>query len=434
MSDLLTLLQLTETSLILPARILGALLFLCGLATLLAHALRRRAFCLHPIAGSIMLFLFAGALLSCNLLIWGLALVIYIICGLVFVIADKKAGRKGRHLLPGPTQKRPLRIAVNCLALVFVLALFLPYFGAGYAYQLFFCGRYDRDALAYEVSDYEGLLCEEVPFTSDLGQTLSGCLFSYEDGTDKRGVVVFAHGYSCGGFNPYLGCIDYFAAHGYYVFAYDATANGVSEGTSMIGLPHQLIDLDYAIQTVEGLDATSGLPIVLWGHSWGGYTVTNELALHPEIKAVACLSGFDTAMDLIYAWGVNFVGKPLTLYAYPYLCLQLKLHCGDLAFVSASDALDESDAGVMIISADNDSVVPTVYGYDLWYERYADDDRFVFISRTGIPEKDAHSNVFCSAEYRELADADNDNAYLRSHYVDEDLFDEILAFYDAWIQ
>ena len=60
-----------------------------------------------------------------------------------------------------------------------------------------------------------------------------------------------AHGLGGGGHNSYMDCANYFARHGYYVFAYDATGNDESEGEGVGGLPQGVIDLDYAISFVE---------------------------------------------------------------------------------------------------------------------------------------------------------------------------------------
>ena len=114
-----------------------------------------------------------------------------------------------------------------------------------------------------------------------------------------------AHGFGGGGHNSYIDCANYFAHHGYWVFAYDATGNDESEGEGVGGLPQGVIDLDYAITFVEGSGNFPNLPIVLFGHSWGGYIVCSVLSYHPEVKAVIACSGFNSSSNMFEAEGKN---------------------------------------------------------------------------------------------------------------------------------
>ena len=78
----------------------------------------------------------------------------------------------------------------------------------------------------FKVEDFEGLKCTNYKFSSDKGQMLMG--YWYSAGSKQRGIITLAHGFGGGGHNSYMDCINYFAQHGYYVFAYDATGNDES--------------------------------------------------------------------------------------------------------------------------------------------------------------------------------------------------------------
>ena len=58
-----------------------------------------------------------------------------------------------------------------------------------------------------------------------------------------------------------MDCANYFAQHGYYVFAYDATGNDDSEGEGVGGFPQGVVDLDHAISFVEKSGNFPDLPI-----------------------------------------------------------------------------------------------------------------------------------------------------------------------------
>lgn len=223
-----------------------------------------------------------------------------------------------------------------------------------------------------------------------------------------------------------MDCANYFAQNGYYVFAYDATGNDESEGDAVGGFPQGVIDLEYAISFVEQNEQIPDLPIVLFGHSWGGYNACSVLAYHPEIKAVISCSGFNKSMDVIEAQGKKQVGN----------------------------------AAVLVLHSKDDGTVPIEYGYDIYYEKYKDDSRFEFIEL----EDRGHSMVYDDMSYmnefneefeqwRETLDYDyeakeNQKRFSedRMEYIhrnldrnkwcdmlDPNLFSQFVAFYDEHI-
>ena len=226
------------------------------------------------------------------------------------------------------------------------------------------------------VDDFEGLQRTKYEFVSDQGQKLTGYLYTSEE--NPHGIIVMAHGFGGGGHNSYMDCANYFAQHGYCVFAYDATGNDESEGDGVGGLPQGVIDLDYAIAFVEESGNFPDLPIVLFGHSWGGYSVCSVLTYHPEVKAVIACSGFNSSSGMFEAEGKKQAGSGIYLML-PFVKLHERMKYGRYASNTAMDGFSESDAAVMILHSSDDEVVPIEYGYDIYYEKYKDDSRFSFI-------------------------------------------------------
>lgn len=226
------------------------------------------------------------------------------------------------------------------------------------------------------LEDFEGLQRERYEFTSDKGQKLIG--YMYHFGENQHGIVVIAHGFGGGGHNSYMDCANYFAQHGYYVFAYDATGNDESEGEGVGGLPQGVIDLDHAISFVEESGNFPDLPIVLFGHSWGGYSVCSVLSYHPEVKAVVECAGFNKSSDIFEAEGKKQVGN--AIYGMmPFIKLHERIKYGEYASRTAIDGFGASDAAVMIVHSQDDDTVPIEYGFDLYFEKYKRDSRFQFI-------------------------------------------------------
>lgn len=325
--------------------------------------------------------------------------------------------------------------------------------------------NFDVSANSYEplmlrVEDFEGLECTEYSFPSDKGQKLAGYLYS--SGEEQHGIVIISHGFGGGGHNSYMDVADYFAKNGYYVFAYDATAMDKSEGEGLGGVPQGVIDLDHAISFVESESDIPDLPIVLFGHSWGGYCVSSVLTFHPEIKAVIECSGFDRSSDMFESGGKSQAGGIIYTMT-PFIRIHEYFKYGKYAKNTAMDGFDATDANIMIVHSADDGVIGIEYGLDKYYEKYKDNSRFTFIRF----EDRGHNEVFNDPNntYKDDFDAKLDSwietldydykaeenkerfskdkaDYITenldhekwSRRLDEDLFTEFLEFYEQSIR
>lgn len=271
------------------------------------------------------------------------------------------------------SKKRALIIALICL----LITVFL-WIGISLGlYGLYFGRRCDtRPALMRHVYEFEGLERTRYDFVSDKGQTIAG--YMYSAGSDQRGIIVFAHGYGDGGHNVYMEDINYLAQNGYYVFAYDVTGCDESGGDGIGGVPQGVIDLNYAISFVEDSGNFPELPIGLFGHSWGGYSVCSVLTYHPEIEAVIECSGPCSSTDLLEGGGRNVVGPAVYLFI-PVLKVYERAKFGEYAVNNALAGFAASDAKVMVVHSTDDNMIPIEYGYDIYYEQYKDNPRFTFV-------------------------------------------------------
>ena len=230
--------------------------------------------------------------------------------------------------------------------------------------------------LMLQVEDFEGLKRTKYTFPSDKGQMLTG--YCYHSGSNPHGIIIIAHGFGGGGHNSYLDCINYFAQHGYVVFAYDATGNDESEGEGIGGFPQGVIDLDYAISFVEDSGNFPDLPIGLFGHSWGGYSVCSVLTYHPEVKAVIACCGANSSSNIFEVGGKKEAGN--RIYAMmPFVKIHEWMKYGKYATNTAMDGFKASDAAILIAHSEDDETVPIQYGYDLYYQKYKSDPRFTFL-------------------------------------------------------
>ena len=350
------------------------------------------------------------------------------------------------------SKKKIARIIILCFIFLMIVGLWV--FSVS-IYKENFDNRFETyEPFMFYIDDFDGLERVGYDFDSNNGQKLKG--YMYSSGENQRAIIVLAHGLGGGGHNSYMDCINYFAQNGYFVFAYDATGNDESEGEGVGGIPQGVIDLEYAINFVEESGNFPDLPIALFGHSWGGYSVCNVLTYHPEIKAVVECAGCDRSSDVLEAQGKKQAGD--FIYAMmPFIKLHEQIKFGKYAANTAMDGFAASDATVMIVHGSDDGVVPAEYGYDMFYEKYKNDPRFSFLrlenrGHNFFNKQPAYIDEFNNSldKWRETLDydykaeenkdrfaadkADYINQNLdREKYtnmLDTDLFDRFLKFYD----
>ena len=336
-----------------------------------------------------------------------------------------------------------MQIVVGILAIIFLvvfpiitLVIYNGEFGHRYEER-----RYE----SYRVENFKGLQVERCSIVANKGHRLTGYKYSKE-GKCPKALVVVVHG-MCGSHKNYLDICNYFVSNDYAVFSYDATGSGESEGKKVGGFAQGLADLDYVLNYVKTLPEYAGLPIMLMGHSWGAFCVTNILNFHPDIKAVVSVSGFDTSAALLEQYTEVNIGKAATLLM-PYIRLYERIFWGKYATTSACQGFANSRARVMVIhSTDDPTVFPRV-GYDRYYERFAEDDRFVFKLYTNRGHSypiNSDAGRACRtkikegyfAVVKEKGEAAGE-AYIQAHMeregcmeLDEPLMKEVLALYES---
>lgn len=272
---------------------------------------------------------------------------------------------------------KPVIIILICLVVLFALWVGIS-LGL---YGIYFGRRFESNTMFLNhVENFEGLERTRYEFSSDKGQTIVG--YMYSSGTEQKAIIVFSHGYGAGGHNSYMPAINFFAQNGYYVFAYDATGNDESGGKGIGGVPQGVIDLNYAISFVEESSNFPDLPIGLFGHSWGGYSVSNVLTYHPEVEAVIECSGPNSSTDLVEGGGSKVVG-PVIHVLMPVIKVYERAKYGGYATNSALTGFASTDAEIMIVHSSDDNIVPIEYGYDIYYDAFKDDPRFTFIRLEG---------------------------------------------------
>ncbi|NCC64958.1 MAG: alpha/beta fold hydrolase [Spirochaetia bacterium] len=241
---------------------------------------------------------------------------------------------------------------------------------------------------------------------------LQGYLYTVEN---PRALMVISHGLG-GGADSYLSQIRFFIDQGLAVFAFDNTGSYDSEGKSTRGFPQSLVDLDAALSYISLQPELAKLPLLLFGHSWGGYAVANVLNYPHDIQAVISVSGPSTAMDMIIEQGQRAMGN--FIYSqYPFLWLYQHLLFGKAASLDAVTAINSSGIPFLIIHGIADEMIDYEGSALIARRENITNERVRFITAT-TESRNGHNNLFRSDDaisyiqevnirYRALYDSHN---------------------------
>ena len=186
------------------------------------------------------------------------------------------------------------------------------------------------------------------------GYTLRGHVYGMKN---TRGLVIFRHGIFSK-HDDYLPLITALVDKGWRVFAYDAIGCGASDGDTVFGMSQSPFDVAAAIDYARDKGLADGMPIALWGHSWGGYGVATALSLRSDdVKACISMSGYDTPMKILSSSATGSYGL-LGQMQYPFLWLNTYIDFGQNANLSASESIVGSGVPTLVIQGSHDTTVP----------------------------------------------------------------------------
>lgn len=144
-----------------------------------------------------------------------------------------------------------------------------------------FVCRYDKEVGVpyFSYKDFKGFKREEFSFNNSLGIEIH-CFYYYYDNYKEDKIVMFCHGLGPGHVS-YLAEIEALARHGYKVLALDYTGCGESKGDNMGSINAPARDIDELLDYLK-LDK----PVILVGHSLGGFSALKIASLRKEINKV----------------------------------------------------------------------------------------------------------------------------------------------------
>lgn len=247
--------------------------------------------------------------------------------------------------------------------------------------------------LVYPDVDAKDYPREKFTFTSR-GNELVGYLYPRND---PKGLVVVVNGIKNGS-DVHLNHIKAFCDAGWSVATYDATGVGESEGSGTFGLAQVKVDLFSYLNYLATDERMNSLPVVLFGHSAGGYASACALDKYDIIRGAVVVSAFDSPSETMAYHAKKIVGF-LADVEYPFMLLGNLIAFGPDADAKAHEAVAASDTPVMIVGGSSDDTVP----YDVSLFRFKDS-----IGRDGVTffmpeeeERNEHSTPWLTPEAAE---------------------------------
>ena len=215
----------------------------------------------------------------------------------------------------------------------------------------------DENLKYLRAKNFDNLNALPINFKSDKGQVLNGFLYSSAKVDSYKGLIVFSHGMGAGHL-AYTTEINYFAQKGYVVLAYDNTGTCASEGKKIKGFAQGIIDLKYALEFVKTREDLSDLPVLLVGHSWGAYSVSNVSALKPDadIKGIVAFSPFNSMNKLIRDIAKQETKLNLSILS-PFFDIINLLRFGKAGILRSCDSINSNSIPTLVMHGGNDMQV-----------------------------------------------------------------------------
>ena len=255
-----------------------------------------------------------------------------------------------------------------------------------------------------------------------------------------KGLIVMMHGYGLN-MEHYLPQAEYFARAGYAVVLYDGVGVGRSSGKCICGLPQHVVDACAVLDYIEALPELSALPLMLYGHSSGGYAVC-ALSCKKKypVKAIISLAGYTEALGGMKAKLRKRYG-PFSFFGLLMLAgIQLAEFGREAASYKSLRGLSLVDCPVFIVHSVNDPVLPYADHFAKMQKAFSDRPDFRFWTtdarkhNLGVPA-DANERVWQLQKQMKLdpgaAESLRDELWGLQMLIDEEMLARFLEFYNS---
>ena len=213
---------------------------------------------------------------------------------------------------------------------------------------------------------------------------------------NAKATMIIAHGYHSYG-DRFFELAAYFSQRNYNVITYNATGTYDSEGNGTIGLSQMRSDLLACIKYVNSSKYSSygSVPLILLGHSLGGYSVCTALRDAENVSAAIAVAPFDEPIPVMKNYAAEYVGAFADI-TFPAMYLQNFFVFGADHNLRASDVLNSTLVPTMVVYGSNDTIVTP----DLSVYQYKDNIHNPLVSFMYIEEeyRNTHTSIWYTQE------------------------------------
>ena len=343
-------------------------------------------------------------------------------------------------MLDSPALKYNYSMKYVLIAIIIIIPFILA--AAFISYKVYQRTFYVRMAdptgfILHYFDEHPSLKHEDFACRSDVGTDLNGLLLEPENPPD--GLIVMTHGYNMSCEN-YMPLAHRFCDSGFEILMFDGTGCGMSGGPGIYGLPQHIPDMKSVLDAVSKDERLSRLPLLLFGHSWGGYAAccVSLLSAYPVKGILTCGAFRKSLSSMIPSMKRRFhAAAPLLIKAAEIL---EKLLFGKTASFTSSEGLRTAGCPARLYHSRDDAVVGYEESFETMKEELSDLENISFIGLDGrnhdlyLPPENDRRQREIRKELISAEDADkivllqNELWSLMSE-TDEDLAQEFIGFF-----
>lgn len=199
---------------------------------------------------------------------------------------------------------------------------------------------------------------------------------------DPEALIVMTHGYNMSCEN-YMPLAHRFCDSGFEVLMFDGTGCGMSGGPGIYGLPQHVLDMKSVLDTVVQDDKLKGFPLLLFGHSWGGYAAccVSLLSSYP-IRAILTCAAFRKSLSSMIPTIKRRYPAAANLFISVTEAIEKILFKKTASFTS-SDGLRKAACPAKLYHSRDDAVLDHKESFEAMKKELADIETISFTSLDG---------------------------------------------------
>ncbi len=244
------------------------------------------------------------------------------------------------------------------VAIILIVIVILLFIFALFIYQGIFGHREEKkEGLKYFSNEEFDNIGKTIYSFMSKECKINGFVYEKNDNLNAKGIVVLAHGMGGGHIN-YMKEICYFASLGYKVISYDNHGTMLSEGKSLNGFEQAVIDLRSCILDIQSRIEFVGLKVILYGHSWGAYSVSSVSNFEDvHVDGIISLAAFNSP-SVILTKMIKMQINPIFVSLYPFFWLIEFLKFGKICNYTSLKGYKKCNCPLLLIHGRKDQLVP----------------------------------------------------------------------------